>query len=814
MKKQLLQILFLCVTGILPVFSQEDILKDTQKNEGYFTFYWNEAKGKVFLEVKNIGEEFLYYPSLAEGLGSNDIGLDRGLLGQEHILKFEKTGNKLLLIEPNYQYRANSNDILEKNAVKESFAKSVWFGFEILKNINGNYIIDLTPFLLRDAIEAGKTLSSTKQGNFSFDALRSGIYSPMCKSFPQNTEFQVVITLMANASSNPGQYINSIVPTSDYVSMHQHHSFVKLPEPGFKTREFDPRIGYIGIDYFDYSSPINAPIQKKLISRHRLEKKDPNAVLSEPVKPIVYYLDSGVPEPIRSALFEGATWWNQAFEAAGYKDAFQVKMLPADADPMDIRYNLVQWVHRSTRGWSYGTSIIDPRTGEILKGKVSLGSLRVRQDYLLAQGLAGDFSPGKSDTLLTKMALDRLKQLSAHEIGHTLGLPHNYISSINGRASVMDYPHPLVYLKDGKVKLDEAYSMGIGEYDKSSIIWGYQDFPKGVNEKMELERIVKNLFEKRLQFLTDQDARPDGSVHPQTHLWDNGSNATEELTRVIEMRKVVLSEFDDKKIPDGTPLAQIEEVFVPMYMLHRYQVQAASKSLAGAYYSNALKGDNQLIFKPVSADDQRKSLKALVQTLEPDFLAMPKQLLGLIPPRPFRYPANNREVFKRRTGMTFDVLAPAESSAQLTLSLILEPKRISRLATQQIYDKNLPSLAEVLNLLTQRLLNESDIYKNNYFGQIKRVVAEQYVYSLKMVLVDNQCNVEAKSNIAAELKSIENRIVNKQSQAGGFGMLILDIIRKPESDFEKTKTNYLIAPDGQPIDEEQDWLGCENLDQH
>ncbi|MBL0326348.1 MAG: zinc-dependent metalloprotease [Cytophagaceae bacterium] len=814
MKKQLLQILFLCVTGILPVFSQEDILKDTQKNEGYFTFYWNEAKGKVFLEVKNIGEEFLYYPSLAEGLGSNDIGLDRGLLGQEHILKFEKTGNKLLLIEPNYQYRANSNDILEKNAVKESFAKSVWFGFEILKNINGNYIIDLTPFLLRDAIEAGKTLSSTKQGNFSFDALRSGIYSPMCKSFPQNTEFQVVITLMANASSNPGQYINSIVPTSDYVSMHQHHSFVKLPEPGFKTREFDPRIGYIGIDYFDYSSPINAPIQKKLISRHRLEKKDPNAVLSEPVKPIVYYLDSGVPEPIRSALFEGATWWNQAFEAAGYKDAFQVKMLPADADPMDIRYNLVQWVHRSTRGWSYGTSIIDPRTGEILKGKVSLGSLRVRQDYLLAQGLAGDFSPGKSDTLLTKMALDRLKQLSAHEIGHTLGLPHNYISSINGRASVMDYPHPLVYLKDGKVKLDEAYSMGIGEYDKSSIIWGYQDFPKGVNEKMELERIVKNLFEKRLQFLTDQDARPDGSVHPQTHLWDNGSNATEELTRVIEMRKVVLSEFDDKKIPDGTPLAQIEEVFVPMYMLHRYQVQSASKSLAGAYYSNALKGDNQLIFKPVSADDQRKSLKALVQTLEPDFLAMPKQLLGLIPPRPFRYPANNREVFKRRTGMTFDVLAPAESSAQLTLSLILEPKRISRLATQQIYDKNLPSLAEVLNLLTQRLLNESDIYKNNYFGQIKRVVAEQYVYSLKMVLVDNQCNVEAKSNIAAELKSIENRIVNKQSQAGGFGMLILDIIRKPESDFEKTKTNYLIAPDGQPIDEEQDWLGCENLDQH
>ena len=467
-KNALLIVLFL---SFLNANGQEIdlLLKDFKKSEGYFTFYWNDSKGKIYLEVKDLGQEFLYYPSLAQGIGSNDIGLDRGKLSREHVLKFERFGNKIMMVEPNYSFRAITNDALEKKAVEESFAKSILFGFEILKNSDGKFIIDFTPFLLRDAVHASDDIALAKQGTYSFDASRSGIYASMCKTFPNNTEFEAIVTL---SGSKPGYYLSSVVPNADHVTMHQHHSFVKLPDLNFKPRVFDPRIGYNGIEFYDYSSPINQPIIKKYISRHRLEKKDPNAVLSEPIKPIIYYLDSGVPEPIRSALFEGATWWNQAFEAAGYKDAFQVKMLPADADPMDIRYNLVQWVHRSTRGWSYGSSVIDPRTGEILKGKVTLGSLRVRQDYMLAQGLAGDFSQ-LDDTKLNKLSLDRLKQLAAHEIGHTLGLPHNYISSIQGRASVMDYPHPLVFLKDGKVDFSEAYTMGIGEYDKSSIIWGY-----------------------------------------------------------------------------------------------------------------------------------------------------------------------------------------------------------------------------------------------------------------------------------------------------------------------------------------------------
>jgi hypothetical protein len=806
MKKTLAIILF---TSLIfgKVYAQ-DIdaqLKDSKKIEGFFNFYWNESKGKVFLEIKTLNEEFLYYPSLAQGLGSNEIGLDRGKLSEEHILKFERLGNKIMMVEPNYRYRAITTDPVEKKAVEESFAQSILFGFEILKNSDGIFIVDFTPFLLRDALNSAKDISGVKQGNYSFDLSRSGIYMPMCKSFPKNTEFQSVVTL---SGSGAGRMVAEVAPNADFITLHQHHSFVKLPEPGYVPRVYDPRIGYGGIEFFDYSSPINEPIMKKFTSRHRLQKKDPNAALSEAVEPIVYYIDPGIPEPIRSALFEGATWWNQAFEAAGYKNAFQVKMLPVDADPMDVRYNLVQWVHRSTRGWSYGMSIIDPRTGEILKGKVSLGSLRVRHDYLLAQGLAGDFSPGQSDELLHNLSLDRLKQLSAHEIGHTLGLPHNYISSVQKRSSVMDYPHPYVTLKNGKVDLSDAYAKGIGEYDKASIIWGYQDFPKSKDEKIELEKIVKDLFASKMQFLTDQDARPNGSVHPETHLWDNGANATEELTRLIALRKYVLNNFDEKKLQQNQPMATLEEIFVPMYMFHRYQVQASAKSLGGAFYTNALKGDKQEIFKPVNAVDQRKSLDALLETLQPSFLAVPKQLFALIPPRPFRYPANPKETFKRYSGMSFDILSPAESSAELSLSLMLEPSRASRLATQQVFDTSLPSFTEVLAKMTKTLVQNPDLAKNDYTGQLKRVVAEMYVRALKMLSENETANLEAKTNVLTELNTLKAYVAKNQIALGGFG-IYLDHVLKSEHIIEASKA-YFIAPDGQPIDQDYEWLECRN----
>lgn len=814
MKKHFIKtLIFLTISSF--AFSQElktieAFTAGMEKKEGFLTFYWNAKENKIWLEIDKFDTELLYYPSLAQGVGSNDIGLDRGRLGQEHVVKFQRTGNKVLMVEPNYSYRAISNDPLERRAVEESFAKSVHFGFDVKAESNGKVLVDLTPFLLQDAVGAAQDIARTRQGTYRFDASKSTVSLPHCKSFPKNTEFEMTITL---TGENAGQYLRDVVPTASIVTMNQHHSFVELPDLSkneFKAREYDPRIGYGGIEYFDYATPISEPIVKRYISRHRLQKKDPTSMISEAVKPIIYYMDPGAPEPIRSALMEGAAWWNQAYEAAGYKDAFQVKLLPADADPMDIRYNLIQWVHRSTRGWSYGASIIDPRTGEILKGKVSLGSLRVRQDFLIAQGFLGNYETDTSKVKeITQMSLDRLKQLAAHEVGHTLGLPHNYISSIAGRASVMDYPHPLVDYANGKFDLSRAYAMGIGDYDKASIIWGYQDFPATVNEKVELEKIVQNTLRKGLRFLTDQDARPEGSVSPSTHLWDNGADATTELKRVMELRRIALKEFTEKKITKATPMANLEEVLVPMYMYHRFQVEATAKVLGGADYNYALRGDGQMVYEPVSAVKQREAFNTLMATLTPQFLAVPEHILKMVPPRAFRYDANPRETFKRRTGLAFDPLAPAEAAAGLTLRMILNPERCSRLVSQRVLKADLPTFSEITKEMTKRLWRKPGIGENTYYGQIDRMVAMQYLDHLMKLANNKETAAEVRMNAYAAINDIKMVGESFFNDAGFSRLALLKIKQFEENPEAVISSNALTPPDGQPIESGYDWLGTE-----
>ncbi len=668
-----------------------------EKLPGFITLYWDVKAGKIWMEIDRWDAEFLYVNSLSAGIGSNDIGLDRGQLGDTRIVKFQRTGPKVLLIEPNYAYRAVTDNADERRAVEEAFAQSTIWGFEVGAEEGNRVLVDATAFYLRDAHDVSGALKRSNQGTFRLDASRSAFHLPRTKNFPQNTEVEATLTFTGD---DPGAWLRQVAPTPQAVTVRQHHSFIQLPDPGYTPRAFDPRAGYFGISYMDYATPIDEPITRRFIARHRLKKKDPTAAVSEPVKPIVYYLDRGTPEPVRSALLDGARWWSQAFEAAGYRNAFRVEMMPEGADPMDVRYNVIQWVHRSTRGWSYGASITDPRTGEIIKGHVSLGSLRVRQDYLIAEGLLAPYEEGKPvPKVMEEMALARLRQLSAHEVGHTIGLSHNYVASTENRASVMDYPHPwITYTKEEKIDLSDAYASGIGEWDKVAVTYGYQDFPSGRDERKELESIILDAMKRGLVFLTDQDARPQGSPHPQTHLWDNGKNAVQELERLMVIRQIALRQFSEKNIKPGAPLATLEEVLVPIYLLHRYQVEAAVKVLGGVSYTYALRGDGQRPTTPVPYKDQNEALTALLSTLKPQFLELPSNISALIPPRPYGF-GRHRELFRNRTGGTFDPLSAAEASAHHTVTLLLHPDRTARLVEQNARDPKQLSLGQAIDRL-------------------------------------------------------------------------------------------------------------------
>ena len=778
--------------------SIEEKTKDFKKQEGFFNFYWDENAGKIWLEVDKLDTEILYVISLPAGLGSNDIGLDRGLLGGGRIVKFSKVGRKILLTQPNYDYRAVTKDAAEKRAVEQSFAQSTLWGFSVEAESNNHYLVDATDFLLRDAMQAANRIKNNQQGNYILDKSRSAIYLPRTKNFPLNTEFETTITF-TNSDGNTGGYVNEVTPSSEAITLRMHHSFVQLPDNNYQPRVFDPRSSFIPVSYFDYSTPVSEPIEKFFIMRHRLKKKNPDAAMSEPVNPIIYYLDNGTPEPIRSALLEGASWWNQAFEAAGYINAFQVKILPEDADPMDIRYNMINWVHRSTRGWSYGASVTDPRTGEIIKGQVSLGSLRVRQDYLIATGLLAPFENGMpADNKMLTMALNRLKQLAAHEVGHTLGLMHNYAASISNRASVMDYPHPTVKLNAaGEIDLSDAYDNKIGDWDKVAINFGYNDFSSGTNESTALNKILSDAEKKGLQFISDQDARAAGGLHPQAHLWDNGNNAVDELKNVMRVRAKALSNFGEKNIRPGMPMAMLEEVLVPVYFYHRYQVEAATKLVGGMYYTYALRGDGQIITKTLSKDEQQRALNAVIDCLDSKFLILPDRIVQLIPPRPAGY-SFTRELFKKRTGLAFDALSPAETAADLPLSFLFNSERLNRMVQYEAVNNGL-GVAEMINMLIAKTWK---VPRLTGMEKLIQLQTEQVMLTyLLAASIDNNNSFAVKSVLQKALKELKTYIesqnkLTKDETYKGHLLLSLERMNKPE---EAKPTIHKAIPPGAPI---------------
>lgn len=794
MKKIFLTALILCCTS--QAFSQffEDS-KTVTKYEGFFTFYYDSSNDKVFLEVENLNDEFLYVSSLSEGIGSNDIGLDRGQLGGERVVKFQKAGNKLLLIQPNLNYRAITDNIEEKKSVKEAFAKSVLHGFIIKETKKGKFLVDATSFFMQDAHGVARRLAGNQQGNYALDKSKSAFNLERTKAFPKNVEFDVMLTFKGNPK---GYNIMSVTPTASLVTVHQHHSFVELPDNNYKPRVFDPRSGSFSMSYMDYAVPVNESITKRFITRHRLQKKYPNAAISAAVEPIIYYLDRGTPEPIRSALLDGARWWNQAFEAIGYKDAFQVKMLPKDADPLDVRYNVIQWVHRSTRGWSYGGSVSDPRTGEIIKGHVSLGSLRIRQDFLIAQALQAPYAKNDTDDQFAlEMALARIRQLSAHEVGHTIGLAHNFAASSRGRSSVMDYPHPMLILKNGKIDFSKAYDTKIGDWDKISIAYSYQDFKE--NEKQQLTDLLDDAFKNGARFISDQDARPAGSAHAFAHLWDNGHNVAEELENVLSIRKKAIENFSADNIKTNEPYSVLEDVFVPLYFFHRYQTEAVSKVVGGLDYTYAIKGSNPLIVEMIDGKTQREALQAVLRTLDVKEIGIPKNTLKLFPPRAMGY-GRSRESFKSKVGVAFDPFGAVETASSMTLSLLLHPQRVTRLVQHKSLDKNQLGLTEVLDNLINQTIKKTQ--EDSYYQELQNIVNVQVLNELFALSANNSMYIQVNAIVNLKIDEIYGylRIAADKGIQLTYNQQMLRMIndfKKNPTKFKKIRTPKI--PDGSPI---------------
>lgn len=774
--------------------SVESHLSGATRITGYLDMAWQPSTGKLLflLDAEALERDWLYQEALATGVGSNDIGLDRGQLGLTALIRFERYGPKVLVVQPNLYYRANTNNAAERRAVADAFAQSVLASLPVVAEDEQFVAVDATAWLVADTHGIVQRLKQTGQGDFSLDGARSTILPDAVLGFPSNSEIEVLLTFQ---TAQAGDWVQQVTPTATSVSVRTHHSFIELPGPGYEPRRFHPNSGYFPIGYRDYGAALGAPLDQLFIPRHRLIKANPEAALSPAVEPIVYYLDPGTPEPVRSALLDGARWWNQAFEAAGFQDAFQVEMLPEGAHPLDVRYNVIQWVHRSTRGWSYGSSVRDPRTGEIIKGHITLGSLRVRQDMAIASGLLAPFddSPDAAQkaAAVEQLALARLRQLSAHEVGHTLGLAHNFAGSNDNRASVMDYPHPLLRLMGSELSVEDAYATGIGEWDKFAITYGYGEFAEPDNKA--LDQMMRRFPDSGFHFVADQNARGPDAVHAQAHLWDNGGDPTAELLELQRIRGLALDRFSEDVLRPGAPLSEMETVLVPVYLLHRYQLEAAAKQLGGLRFRHALKGQGSSELERVPAADQRAALVAITAALAPENLTLPAHVLDQIPPPAYGY-TRDRENFAHRTGDAFDAVAPAEALAQWISRRLLSPIRTARIARQHALDRSQVSVNEVIDALLDQTLGQRST--GGYATAASNAAGWVIVNDLLRLFASSEAAPAVKADAYDALRQLQRR----SGRQGGFGALVAQhIARQLDRAVEAAPAPPVKVPPGSPI---------------
>jgi len=792
-----------------------------ERHDGFFPFHYEAATGKIYLEVARLGEEFLYLNSLATGIGSNDLGLDRGTIGDEALVRFERHGPRLLLVQLNTGARALTDDAALARSVEESFALSVRGAFPIVAEEDGRLLVDATDFFLQDAFDVRGALRRGNQGDFRLDRDRSAIWLPRTKAFPKNTEVEVLLTF---ASDNPGGEVRRHTPDGRSLSLRQHHSFVELPPPGYKPRAFDPRVGFFPVTFFDFARPFDQGFETRYITRWRLEPKDPAAYargeLVEPVRPIVYYLDPGIPEPYRTAFLEGAMWWNRVFEAAGYKNAFRVEILPPDVDPMDARYSVIQWVHRSTPGFSIGPSFRDPRTGEIIKAAVRMDSHRSLTDFniyagtrpAIAEGWAicalGDASPGDwiaaldPDADAEAFAMARRRQHAAHEVGHTLGLSHNFIAGAKDRSSVMDYPGPLIRLgSNGQIDLSQAYRDGPGAYDTLAIRFAYTYFASPEEEARGLEAIVQEGIRKGLRFMADADAAESGTI-PEVTRWLNGSDAVAEVERTMEVRDLLLSRFSAAAIRPGEPMWLLAERLTPVYMHHRYALEAAIKAVGGMDYTFALHGDGQTPTRILEPARQRAALDRLIDALRPEELAIPEQVAAMIPPRPFGY-APNAWTLPSEAGPAFDPIGAARSLAAFIVNGVLHRERAARVVSFHARDAENPSLDEVIGKLVEGTWGGSTP-RGSREAALRRVAQRAVLDRLIALGGDPRATVEVRAAAEWHLAALADRIAKAEggdaAEKAHRALALRDIQRFMERRDEATEPSTARpTPPGTPI---------------
>jgi len=796
-----------------PAASATDSL---ERHDGLLTVFVDRKAGKVLLKLPAADAEglhgrYLYQTYLRAGLGSNPVGLDRSAPGDTQVVAFRRVGGKVVVQFENHGFIAPRGSAAEKKAVRESFAVSnVWAGDIVQQDADGGVTIDVSGFLTRDTQGVARRLRETGQGDFrlaadlSFPDTGAGAVN----AFPINIELEATQTFV---SDNPGGEVRGILPDPRYVTLTLHHSFIALPEPGYEPRFADPRVGVIDHPVIDYSAPLEEPIALRLAHRFRLEKTDPAAARSTVKKPIVFYVDNSAPEPVRSALIEGGRWWNQAFEAAGFIDAFRVEILPEGVSPLDARYSVVNWVHRETRGWSYGHSVVDPRTGEIVKGDVLLGSDRIRQDRLIFEGLVGadkTGTGGPNDPIEASLA--RIRQLSTHEIGHSIGLQHNFAASTYGRGSVMDYPGPKIGLKDGQIDLSDAYATGAGAWDKFAVTWLYAPVAPGAEGQKQLDAIVDKAAAEGLVFVSDEDARSPDTAQPRGAVWDNGDDPVAELAHLLAVRRVALSRFGLASLPKGIAAADLRRRLVPIYLFHRYQIDATAKLIGGVDFGYPAGGDGREASRPVPAVSQRKAIDALLAVVSPAELDLNDRLLDLLSAGDATSPVKQTTIETFGEGPVFSLSEGADVVAAMTFRALFAPARLNRMLEADRRDPAMPGVDE---LLTRSFAAVSTPATGRQ-AELARVVRWRLVATLAAVQADKSLSPTAASMIRMALVDYGKRLAASpgadpadRAQARDLAAILTDPDpARLAALADKAKAGPRTPP-GPPIGGETDWFG-------